>query len=199
MSISRAISSCTVVLALSATPLLAQQANRVSPRITQAIDETKLFPLRNNTHPLARAEYDQGAAPRDLPMERMLLLLRRSPEQEASLQQLLEDQQNTASANYHHWLTPEQFGARFGPAPEDIDKITGWLKSEGFRVDRVANGRGVVEFSGTAAQVEHGVAHSDPQLPCKRRTTLGECAGPANSSRAFAGRRGNCVTPQFPR
>jgi uncharacterized protein (TIGR03437 family) len=157
MSISRAISSCTVVLALSATPLLAQQANRVPPRITQAIDETKLFPLRNNTHPLARAEYDQGAAPRDLPMERMLLLLRRSPEQEASLQQLLEDQQNTASANYHHWLTPEQFGARFGPAPEDIDKITGWLNSEGFRVDRVASGRGVVEFSGTAGQVEHGL------------------------------------------
>jgi uncharacterized protein (TIGR03437 family) len=114
-------------------------------------------------------------------MERMLLLLRRSPEQEAALKQLLEEQQDPASVNYHHWLTPEQFGEQFGPALEDTDRITGWLKSQGFRVDGVANGRNVVEFSGIAAQVEralHTQIHSyfvngeqhwanaqDPQIP----------------------------------
>jgi uncharacterized protein (TIGR03437 family) len=153
----------------------------VLPRITQAIDGTELFPLKGNTHPLAQAANDQGAAPPDLPMERMLLLLRRSPEQEAALKQLLEEQQDPASVNYHHWLTPEQFGEQFGPALEDTDRITGWLKSQGFRVDNVANGRNVVEFSGTAAQVEralHTQIHSyfvdgeqhwanaqDPQIP----------------------------------
>jgi len=182
MRVSRAISSWAGVLALTAMPLLAQEAMRpVLPRITQAIDETELVPLRGNTHPLAQAAYDQGVAPPDLPMERILLLLRRGPEQEAALRQFLEEQQNFASVNYHHWLTPEQFGDQFGPAPEDTDRITGWLKSQGFRVDGVANGRNVVEFSGTAAQVEralHTPIHSyfvdgeqhwanarDPQIP----------------------------------
>jgi hypothetical protein len=181
MRISRAISSCAIVLVLTAMPLLAQDVRPVPPRITQDIDETALFTLRGNTHPLARAEYDQGVAPQDLPMERMLLLLRRSPEQEASLQQFLEEQQNPGSVHYHQWLTPEQFGDRFGPALEDIEKIAGWLTSQGFRVNGVANGRNVVEFSGTAAQVEralHTQIHSylangeqhwanarDPQIP----------------------------------
>ena len=156
MRISRTISSWAIVLAFAAPPLLAQQVRPVPPRVTQDIDGTKLVILRGNTHPLARAEYDQGAAPQDLPMERILLLLSRSPVQEAALQQLLEEQQDPGSVNYHRWLTPEQFGDQFGPALEDIAKITGWLQAEGFRVDRVANGRGVVEFSGTAAQVEHG-------------------------------------------
>ena len=157
MPISRSLSSWAVILAFTLPPLFAQQVKRVSPRITEDIDETKLVTLRGNTHPLARAEYDLGAAPQNLPMERMLLLLSRSPQQEASLQQLVREQQDPASVDYHAWLTPEQFGDQFGPAPEDIEKITDWLRSLGFRVDRVANGRGVVEFSGTAAQVERGL------------------------------------------
>ena len=160
MPISRGVSSWAVALVLTAPSLVAQQA---SPRITQAVDESKLVTLRGNTHPLARAEYDQGAAPRDLPMERMLLLLSRSPEQEAALEQVLAAQQDPGSNRYHGWLTPGEFGEQFGPALEDIEKISGWLASQGFRVDRVANGRGVVEFSGTAAQVErafHTEIHS---------------------------------------
>jgi uncharacterized protein (TIGR03437 family) len=157
MPIFRSLLSWAVILALTFSPLFAQQVRRVPPRITEDIDETKLVTFRGNTHPLARAEYDQGAAPPDLPMERMLLILSRSPGQEAALQQLIEEQQDPASVNYHAWLTPEQFGDQFGPAPEDIEKITDWLRSQGFRVDRVANGRCVVEFSGTAAQVERGL------------------------------------------
>jgi uncharacterized protein (TIGR03437 family) len=178
--LSRAVTFWMIVLALTALPLLAQQV-KPAPRITQYIDATDLVRLTGNTHPLARAEYDQGAVPPDLPMERILLLLRRSPEQEASLRQLMEEQQDPGSVHYHQWLTPEQFGDQFGPAPEDTEKIAGWLASQGFRVAGVASGRNVVEFSGTAAQVEralHTQIHSylvkgeehwanaqDPQIP----------------------------------
>ena len=157
MPISRSLSSWAVALALTFSPLFAQQVKRVSPRITEDIDESKLATLPGNTHPLALAEYDQGAAPRGLPMERMLLLLSRSPEQEAALRQLMEEQQDSSSANYHQWLTPEQFGDQFGAAPEDIERVTGWLSSQGFRVDRVSNGRGLIEFSGTAGEVERAL------------------------------------------
>jgi hypothetical protein len=140
-----------------------------------------LITLRGNTHPLARPEFDQGAAPDSLPAERILLVLRRSPEQETALRKLLDEQQIKSSPNYHMWLTPEQFGEQFGPADADIQAVTDWLTSQGFQVNRVATGRTVIEFSGTAGAVrqafhteihkfvvngaEHWANASDPQIP----------------------------------
>src|SRR6267154_2715079 len=80
------------------------------PLITQPIEESNLTVLKGNTHPLARPEFDLGTAPATLPMQRMLLVLKRSPEQESSLARLLDDQQDKSSPSYHKWLTPEDFG-----------------------------------------------------------------------------------------
>ncbi len=153
----------------------------VEPRITQGVDETQLTVLKGNTHRLARPQFDQGAAPPDLPMERMLLVLKRSPEQESALRKLLDDQQDKGSPSYHKWLTPDQFGKQFGPADQDIQVVTAWLQSHGFRIGQVAKGRNMIEFSGTAAQVqqalhtsihkylvngeEHWANSSDPKIP----------------------------------
>ena len=52
------------------------------PLITEALDEAQLTTLRGNTHPLARREFDLGTAPASLPMERMLLVLKRNPERQ---------------------------------------------------------------------------------------------------------------------
>ena len=151
------------------------------PLITQKIDEQERMILKGNTHPLARTEFDRGPAPASLPMPRMELVLKRSPEQESALKSFLDDQQNKASPNYHKWLTPEEFGKRFGPADSDIQGVTSWLQAHGFQVGKVANGRIAVEFSGTAGQVQeafhtaihkyrvNGVDHwanaSDPSIP----------------------------------
>ncbi len=151
------------------------------PQIAQAIDDAKLVQLKGSTHPLARAEFDQGSVAPGLPMDRILLVLRRSPEREATLQQFMQEQIDPTSPNFHHWLTPEEFGANFGPADEDIQKVTGWLESHGFAVTDVSKGRLFIEFSGAAAQISEafhtdihryvvgGEAHtanaSDPQIP----------------------------------
>jgi hypothetical protein len=161
--------------------LAAAQGSPVRPRITDRIDESRLSVLQGNTHPLARPQFDQGAAPPNLPMNRMLLILKRSPEQEAALQDLLEKQQASLSPNYHKWLTPDQFGQQFGPADQDIQAVNSWLTSQGFQAIQVSKGRNVIEFSGTAAQVEsalHTAIHhyvvngedhwanvNDPQIP----------------------------------
>ena len=161
--------------------LTSAQQTSGAPLIVQPVDETNLTVLKGNTHPLARAQFDQGAAPPSLPMERMLLVLKRSPEQESSLRKLLDDQQDKASPNYHKWLTPDQFGQQFGPADQDIQIITSWLASHGFQVAQVSRGRVVIEFSGTDAQVqeafhtaihkfvvngeEHWANANDPQIP----------------------------------
>jgi subtilase family serine protease len=136
----------------SATPV-AQTSSPVQARITQAIDQKNLITLSGNVHPLGRPEFDQGPVSDAQPLHRMLLLLQRSPEQEAALGQLLEDQQRKSSANYQNWITPNEFGQRFGPAEADIQTISQWLASEGFSGIKVAAGRMVLEFSGTAGQV----------------------------------------------
>jgi hypothetical protein len=123
-------------------------------RIIAPVDEAVLARLAGNTHPLARPEFDQGAAPPDLPMDRMLLVLKRSPEQESTLQELLEGQQDKSSPNYHHWLTPDQFGQQFGPSDQDIQTVVAWLTSHGFQSIRASRGRSVIEFSGTVRQLE---------------------------------------------
>ena len=150
-------------------------------RIRQAIDETQLARLKGNVHPLARPEFDRGPVADSTPMSRMLLVLQRSPEQEAALQTLLGEQQAKDSPNYHNWLTPQQFGAQFGPADADIQTVTTWLTQHGFQGIIVAAGRTVIEFSGAAGQVRnafHTEIHhylvngktrqansTDPQIP----------------------------------
>ena len=75
----------------------------VASRITIPINESQRAVLTGNTHPLAQARFDQGIAPSDLRMERMLLILRRSPEQEAALSRLMDEQQEKSSPNFHKW------------------------------------------------------------------------------------------------
>src|ERR1700687_3919375 len=101
-------------------------------RITQAIDESQLVQLAGNVHPLAQKEFDQGRVSGLGPMKRMLLLLKRSAEQESALAQLMVDQYNANSPNFHKWLTPEQFGTQFGPSDADIQTVTTWLRGHGF-------------------------------------------------------------------
>ncbi|HLZ42538.1 MAG TPA: Ig-like domain repeat protein [Candidatus Sulfotelmatobacter sp.] len=150
------------------------------PLITQSLDEAQVTVLKGNTHPLARPEFDLGTAPATLPMQRMLLVLKRSDAQEAALEQLFDDQQDKNSPNYHKWLTPEQFGQQFGPTDADMQTITNWLQSHGFQVG-TTKGRTVLEFSGSASQVQeafHTTIHkyavngeqhwanaSDPSIP----------------------------------
>jgi hypothetical protein len=84
----------------------------------------------------------------------MLILLHRSPEQDTALTNLLTAQQDPNSSLFHQWLTPEQYGAWFGPSDQDMRAITSWLSSHGFTGITVSKGRTVVEFSGDAGQVQ---------------------------------------------
>src|SRR5579864_6466222 len=126
----------------------------VASRIREAVDNTKLATLRGNVHPLARSEFDRGAAASSLPMEHIQLVLNRSADQQNSLETLLAQQQDPASPNYHKWLTPDEFGQQFGASDQDIQKITSWLQSQGFTVNEVAKGHGTIDFSGNAGQVQ---------------------------------------------
>jgi len=168
------------ILTHSLGELRAQTTPAATSRIG-AIDESSFVVLAGNRHPLAVPVHDRGEAAPDLPMERMLLVLTRDATSEMALENLLAAQQDKSSPDFHAWLSPAQFGARFGVSKADLEKLTAWLASHGFRVNRVAQGAMTIEFSGTAGQVKeafhtpihayfaNGEKHyanaSDPQIP----------------------------------
>ncbi len=169
--------------------LATAQTIQSAVRITQPVDAAKLAVLHGNTHPLARAEFDRGPAPASLSLDHMQLVLTRSPQQDAALNTLLAEQQDTNSPNYHKWLTPDEFGQQFGASDADIQTITAWLQSNGFQIDEVAKGKNIIEFFGNAGQVqaafhtaihkyvlasgeEHWANSSDPQIPAALATVV---------------------------
>src|SRR6266480_5231187 len=141
-------STLTLVSLIFIAQSVSAQENMAQAMILGPVDERQTTVLKGNRHPLARAEFDRGAAPANLPMQRMLLVLKHSPEQESALQRLLDEQQDKISPNYHKWLTPEEFGRQFGVSDQDIQVVTGWLQLHGFQIAQVSRGRTIVEFSG---------------------------------------------------
>src|SRR3984957_1052205 len=170
----------SVLLALVLCGFAKAQSQPVS-HVVSPVDDRIRITLKGNVHPLARLRYDQGAVADSFPANRMFLLLTRGPERETALQQFLQDAHRVGSPSYHHWLTPEQFGERYGPDDPDIAAVTGWLQGHGFTVERVTKGKTAIEFSGNAGQLRqafhteihtylvdgegHHANDRDPQIP----------------------------------
>ena len=117
--------------------------------------DAKLQTLPGNPPPQARSLIDRGRAPDTLPMDHILLMLRRSAFRAQALNTFVSQQYDPHSANFHHWLTPEQFDQQFGPSSGDVAKVTQWLSQQGFTINRVPAGGLFVDFSGNAGQVAH--------------------------------------------
>jgi subtilase family serine protease len=138
------------MLASVAIPAMAQSV----PQIIQPVNDSNLTTLTNNVHPLAKAQYDQGEAPDSTPTGMLILTLKRSPAQENALQQFLIDAHTKGTSSYHKWLTPAQFGEKYGPDDSDLAAVESWLQSKGFTINRVGAGKTAIEFSGTAGEIK---------------------------------------------
>jgi pseudomonalisin len=130
----------------------ADSAAGTAPR--QQLDETDRVVLPGTIHPRLRTAVDLGRTAADRPMKRIVLVLGLRPGARADLDTLLAAQADPASPLYHKWLTPNEFGARFGASRAAVANVAAWLVSHGFTIDEVARGRGWINFSGTARQVE---------------------------------------------
>ena len=141
-----------IAFVFTLNPASNAEAKRVL--ITQRVDESQLTTLFGNTRPEANVMNDRGLVSPDLQFNHMLLLLQRSPESEKELEQFIEEQHNPDSANFHKWLGAAEFGQRFGLVAPDIANISQWLQSYGLKVEYVYLNRMVIDFSGTASQIE---------------------------------------------
>ena len=166
---------------VSSSAVFSQSLGRPQTMITESVNESKLVTLRGNTHPQATASNDRGPVADSMPMQHLWLQLKRSPEQQATLDQYTEELSDPNSPNFHRWLTAAQFGEQFGVAQSDLDAVSSWLRAMGLNVESVAPNRMLITFSGSAGQVGRafhvrmdklnvdGSAHvanmNDPQIP----------------------------------
>jgi subtilase family serine protease len=145
---------CTPTTAVAQSPIIKTPA----ARIAGDIDASQRIAIQDTHPPLARAEFDASRVPAGNRLQGMTLVFNRSAAQQADLQALLSAQQDPSSALYHHWLTPEDFAARFGVADTDIAKAQFWLQQQGFSVDSVSRSKTRITFSGSVAQAEQAFA-----------------------------------------
>ena len=185
LEIFRSLSSiafASAALMLIAPAMLVAQTSEslVTSRIIQPIDENARVTLKGNVRQDLATAPDLGSVEDGKPLH-LYLLLQRSTTQQADLDNLLARQEEPTAPEYHKWLTPKEFGARFGASPEDIAKITAWLESHGFQIRSVLNNASMIDFAGTAGQVReafhtelhyfnirggrHAANIQDPQIP----------------------------------
>jgi len=70
-----------------------------------------------------------------------------------SLDNLLQQINDPASPNYHQYLTPEQFTARFGPTEQDYQKVIDFARANGLTVVNTHPNRMLLDVSGKVADI----------------------------------------------
>jgi uncharacterized protein (TIGR03437 family) len=140
---------CPLVAIFFGSTAKAQRADRLSTRI----DSHQRVVLRGTRSSRIENLQSEGPVEDTMRVTGLSFRFRPTAQQSAELEQLLEDQQDPRSPLYHSWLTPEQFGERFGLSRKDMAAVRDWIVSEGFQIDQEARSRTYISFSGTAAQV----------------------------------------------
>ena len=155
----RALRSLAFLSCLSTASLLAQSSSAIAalkplPQANRVAANADLGPqtqLSNHLPVWAAASAQAGKTPDLSQSMHVSIVLQRDPAVQAAFTQLLEDQQNPASALYHEWLTPAQVGQLFGPTASDLSAVTNWLTSQGLTVESVAPSNVILEVTGSGA------------------------------------------------
>lgn len=123
----------------------------------------QLKTLHGSVHPFAALSTDKGTLPDFTPLPNLKIYIGLTPAKRIALQKLLVDQRTEGTASFHQWLTPEQFGQKFGVSASDEATVRSWLASQGFQGISLSRSRSVFSFSGTAGQAStafHTTIHS---------------------------------------
>ena len=70
------------------------------------------------------------------------------------LTNLLSDLYNPRSSLYHHFLTPQEFVAEFGPTTDQVQQVESYLRQQGLAITSVAPNGLLIDASATVAQAE---------------------------------------------
>jgi hypothetical protein len=91
---------------------------------------------------------------RPAPTDRLNLAISLPLRQPEALARFLNEVYDPASANYHRFLTPQQFAERFGPAKEDYQALIEFASAHGFTVTGEYSNRALLDVNGSVADIE---------------------------------------------
>jgi len=110
--------------------------------------------LPRGVHPMARPELDRGPLDPARRIANLSLAFKLSPAQLADREALKRALLDPASPSYHRWLSPEEYAARFGAKPADVERASAWLASQGLEVHGASRLGSRLTFSGIVASIE---------------------------------------------
>ncbi len=144
---------CAILLGQITLPCQAAERQIIHSKISAVV--TNLAPLRHSSR-WTRLNLTIGLPLRD----------------REGLTNLLQQLYDPASANYHRFLTPEQFTERFGPTEQDYQAVVHYARSHGLIVTGKHGNRTLVSVRGTVADVERTfrVTINEYQHPTESRT-----------------------------
>jgi subtilase family serine protease len=93
---------------------------------------------------------DMGLAPQN---EVRGLTLSLNLKNQAALEAFAASTVDPTSSNYHQFLTPAQFGAKFGQDPATVAQVVNFLQAQGLTVSKVYSNNLFISVSGTNAQL----------------------------------------------
>lgn len=76
------------------------------------------------------------------------------PRNSQEFDSLLNNLYDPRSSLYHHFLTPQEFAAEFGPTPEEQQQVVNYLRSQGLSVTNVSSNGLLIDASATVTQAE---------------------------------------------
>ncbi len=132
------LSLCTTLLgfSLATTPAIASQARLVVANAAPVTHSSTVV------HQTITTSFD--------------VVLRQA--NQVALSTYLASLSDTASPNYHHYLTPAQFATRFGATPSTIDKVRSYLSSYGLRTASLSKGHILLHVTGSTADIARAFA-----------------------------------------
>jgi len=100
------------------------------------------------------------------PENKLRLALAIQPPHMAEEEEFLKELTIKGSPNFHKFLTPEEWNARFAPSPEDEQKVVDWVVSQGLTVTHRYANRLLVDVEGPVGTIEKtfGVTINDYQV-----------------------------------
>ena len=76
-----------------------------------------------------------------------------APRAPTALTSYITSLSNTASPNFHHYLSTAQFASRYGASPSSVAAVTSYFRGFGLRAGSLSEGRLVLHVRGTTTQI----------------------------------------------
>jgi len=145
------------------------------------------------------------------PSQKLRLVLGIQPPHLAEEEQFLVDLQTKGSAEFRHFLTADEWNARFAPAMEDEQEVVDWAESQGLTVTQRYANRLIVDVEAQAGTIEKAFGVSlnqyqidsrvefandrDPQIPASLSGILSGVLGLNSIQRLHPSMIGSTTVP----